>query len=49
MEFERGVSGGPWDESDSEVPLAESAGDRVVSFGGTSTQGPRRRRGASPG
>ena len=34
MEFVRGVSGGPWDESDSEVPLAESAGDRVVSFGG---------------
>lgn len=34
MEFERGVSGGPWDESDSGVPLVESVGDRVVSFGG---------------
>ena len=33
MEFERGVSGGPWDESDSGVPLVESVGDRVVSFG----------------
>ena len=34
MEFVRGVSGGPWDESDLGVPLVESVGDRVVSFGG---------------